>query len=91
MVRGFRGRKFRKASTIVAMIRESQPLKKLGENIRNLRKEMNLSQEEFSHLAEIDRSYVGQIERGERNISFSNLYKIAHALKVSVSKLTEGV
>lgn len=76
---------------MVEMIRDTQPLKILGENIRAMRKERNLSQEEFSHRAGIDRSYVGQIERGERNISFNNLYKIAEALNTSVSKLTEGL
>lgn len=66
-------------------------LKALGDNIRRLRQSLELSQEEFAHRANIDRSYVGQIERGERNISFSNLCKIAEALGVSVSNLVEGV
>lgn len=62
-------------------------LKALGLNIRSLRQTMELSQEEFAHRANIDRSYVGQIERGERNISFNNLCKISEALGVSVSDL----
>ena len=73
------------------MIREHKLLEKLGERVRQLRLAKNLSQEEFAHLAEIDRSYVGQIERGERNISFKNLWRIATALEVSVSELTEGI
>jgi len=52
---------------------------------------MGLSQESFAHMAELDRSYIGQVERGERNISFKNLCKIAAALNVTVSALTEGV
>ena len=66
-------------------------LKALGENIRRQRHSLDLSQEEFAHRANIDRSYVGQIERGERNISFRNLCKIAEALGISVSALAEGV
>jgi transcriptional regulator with XRE-family HTH domain len=59
-------------------------LKALGDNIRRMR-------QLFAHRAQIDRSYIGQIERGERNISFSNLCKIAEALGVSVSNLEEDV
>lgn len=66
-------------------------LKELGKKIQVLRKQKNLSQENFAHIADLDRSYVGQVERGERNISFRNLCKIATALDVSVSALTEGV
>lgn len=63
----------------------------LGRNIRRLRLAKGLSQEQFALTADIDRSYVGQVERGQRNIAFDNIVKIARALDVSVSKLTEGV
>jgi transcriptional regulator with XRE-family HTH domain len=59
----------------------------LGEQIRGLREEKNLSQEEFAGLADIDRAYFGGIERGERNVAALNLIKIADALGVDVAKL----
>lgn len=70
---------------------EQKPLITLGKTIRVLRLQKKLSQEELAHIAELDRSYVGQVERAERNISFKNLCKIADALDVSVSKMTEGI
>ena len=59
----------------------------LGQNIRRLREEKGLSQEEFAGLAEIDRAYYGGIERGERNVAALNLIKIANALNVEVGRL----
>lgn len=73
------------------MNHKDEPLKVLGQRIRQLRKDRSLSQEEFSGIAELDRSYIGQIERGERNLSFSNLYKISRALDLTISELLEGV
>ena len=62
-------------------------LKKVGLNIRKARKEKGLSQESLALSSDLDRSYVGGVERGERNISVVNLKKIADALKVTVSEL----
>lgn len=59
----------------------------LGQQIRRLREEKNLSQEEFAGLADIDRAYYGGIERGERNVASVNLIKIADALGVEVGNL----
>lgn len=59
----------------------------LGQQIRRLREEKNLSQEEFAGLANIDRAYYGGIERGERNVAAVNLIKIAEALGVEVGKI----
>lgn len=59
----------------------------LGQQIRCLREEKNLSQEEFAGLANIDRAYYGGIERGERNVAALNLIKIAEAMGVEVAKL----
>jgi transcriptional regulator with XRE-family HTH domain len=59
----------------------------LGQQIRRLREEKNLSQEEFANLADIDRAYYGGIERGERNVAALNLIKIATALDVEVGML----
>ena len=59
----------------------------LGQRIRRLREERNLSQEEFAAQADIDRAYYGGIERGERNVAALNLIKIADALGAEVGEL----
>lgn len=66
-------------------------LKKVGRTIREARKAKNMSQESLSLASGLDRSYVGSVERGERNISIVNLKEIADALKVSLSELLEGL
>lgn len=63
----------------------------LGQQIRQLREEKSLSQEEFAGLADIDRAYYGGIERGERNVAAMNLIKIADALNVEVGKLFPSI
>ncbi len=63
----------------------------LGNQIRLLRKSKGLSQEQLAFQAEVDRSYVGGIERGERNVSFLTLVKIAYCLGSDVSKFTKGI
>ena len=54
----------------------------VGFNIRRIREERDLSQEELADLAGLHRAYIGQIERGEKNIGLKNLEKIARALKI---------
>jgi transcriptional regulator with XRE-family HTH domain len=66
---------------------KNQKLAMLGQQIRRLREEKELSQEEFAGLANIDRAYYGGIERGERNVTAINLIKIADALDVEIGKL----
>lgn len=68
---------------------ESKYLKTLGHNIRNLRQKKGLSQEALAAKAELDRTYIGSVERGERNISALNIKKIADALGVSSSHLLD--
>jgi len=58
-----------------------------GERIRELRRDKGLSQEKLALDCGLDRTYIGSVERGERNISLINIYKIAHALQVSPSEL----
>lgn len=62
-------------------------LRAVGEAIRALRVEQGISQERLALLAEVDRSYVGRIERGENNIAVLTLVRIAMALSISVSEL----
>lgn len=58
-----------------------------GAAIRALRKQRGISQEAFAPLCELDRSYYGGVERGERNPSLSNILKITRALGVMPSEL----
>ena len=66
-------------------------LRKLGERIRELRKERRFSQEELADVAGLHRTYIGGVERGERNVGFLNLVRIASALGVSPSELLTGL
>lgn len=58
-----------------------------GKAIRELRKERGLSQEAFADLAGIDRSYMGHIERGEKNVTLTKIYQLSDALGVTVVEL----
>ena len=58
-----------------------------GAAVRLRRKELQLSQEALADLAEIDRSHMGKIERGERNVTLLNIIRIAFALEVKPSDL----
>ena len=62
-------------------------LKTFGEKIRKIRMERGLSQEKLAFLSGLHRTYVGAIERGERNVSFKNIEKIAKTLKVNLEEL----
>lgn len=50
-----------------------------------------MSQEEFADMCRLDRTYIGGIERGERNLSLVNIEKIAQTFRVSLSELFRGV
>ena len=63
---------------------EQQVKKKFGERLRSIRQKKGLSQEQLAIACELDRTYVGGIERGERNISLINIHKLANSLGVSV-------
>ena len=73
------------------------PLKKnkhlidLGCSIREIRKEKGFSQEQLALQANVDRSYIGGIERGERNVSFLTLIKIAECLGCDIAKFTKQI
>lgn len=67
---------------------ESKELRILGNRIRERRKTLNLTQEGLAATAEIDRSYIGGVERGERNITFTMLCQICVALQCDVATLT---
>ena len=66
-------------------------LKKFGDRVRSLRNKAGISQEKLAKLAEMHRTYVSGIERGERNVSLVNIIRLAKALGVSVSEFMEGI
>ncbi|MDK9724075.1 MAG: helix-turn-helix domain-containing protein [Sterolibacteriaceae bacterium MAG5] len=66
-------------------------LLELGTRIRERRKGLGWTQEELAHHADIDRSYIGGVERGERNLTFSVLCQICLALGCDVAALTVGL
>ncbi len=61
--------------------------REVGFNIRKIREERGLTQEKLAALADFHRAYVGQIERGEKNIGLKNLEKFAKALNVDIKDL----
>jgi transcriptional regulator with XRE-family HTH domain len=60
---------------------------RLAANLRAARKELGISQEELAALANLHRTYVGSVERGERNISIDNIERLASALERDVVDL----
>lgn len=60
---------------------------KFGNRVRKLRKSKGWSQEEFADQCGLHRTYIGAIERGERNVSLNNIHAIAKALDISVKDL----
>ena len=61
--------------------------KTLGEAIRDHRRFKGLSQEELGEIAGMHRTYVGMVERGEKNITLANLVKVSQALDITASEL----
>ena len=66
---------------------KSNILISFGERVREIRKEKGLSQEELAHKADLHRTYIGMIERAEKNITLLNIEKIANALEVNINEL----
>jgi transcriptional regulator with XRE-family HTH domain len=62
-----------------------------GRRVARLRRERNLSQEQLAERCGLHRTYVGGIERGERNLGLKNVAAIAKALRVTLSDLVDGV
>ncbi len=64
-------------------------LKKFGKRVKKERLKQNLSQEELAEKAGVHRTYIGMIERAEKNITLQNIEKIAKALHISLDKLMD--
>jgi transcriptional regulator with XRE-family HTH domain len=64
---------------------------RFGRAVRARRHTLGVSQEEFADICGLDRTYIGGIERGERNVALVNIERIAKALRVSLPELFRGV
>jgi transcriptional regulator with XRE-family HTH domain len=64
---------------------------RFGKALRHRRNKLGVSQEAFADMCELDRTYIGGIERGERNVALVNIEKLAKTLRISVSELFKGV
>lgn len=69
------------------MLKKSEISIKFGERVRFFRTQKELSQEQLAELASVHRTYIGMIERAEKNITLVNIEKIAKALKIDISNL----
>jgi XRE family transcriptional regulator, regulator of sulfur utilization len=69
----------------------SRKHKQIGQKVRRYREQRGLSQEELAWKIGLSTSYMGQLERGERNLNVDKILKIAKALKVNPSELLKGV
>lgn len=69
--------------------RQDPTLVALGKAIRRVRISKDISQEKLALLAEVDRSYVGRVERGDNNVAILTLSKLAIALNISLAKLMQ--
>lgn len=70
---------------------KSDILIKFGNCVRHFRKLQNLSQEELSYKANLHRTYIGMIERGEKNITLINIEKISQALNININDLLDEI
>ena len=64
---------------------------RFGRALRRHRQKLGVSQEAFADMCQLDRSYIGGIERGERNVALVNIEKIAKTLRLSIAQLFRGV
>jgi transcriptional regulator with XRE-family HTH domain len=64
---------------------------RFGKAIRQKRQKLRVSQEAFADMCGLDRTYIGGIERGERNVALVNIEKIAKTLRLSIAQLFKGV
>lgn len=72
-------------------MKERALLRELGKRIRTQRGRLRLTQEALALAADVDRSYYGAVERGERNITFTVLCRLCAALRCDVAALTKGI
>lgn len=68
---------------------KEEELLKLGQRIRNIRESQGLTQYELAEKSNVDRNYIGMLERGERNPSYLSLQKVAGGLGIPVKQLLD--
>lgn len=73
--------------TVVSEMATDERMIAFGKRVREMRKTKGLSQERLAEMAGIDRSYMGNIERGEKNITLKKAYEICDALDVEIQDL----
>ena len=73
------------------MKKRADILERFGLRLRELRKEQGYSQERFAAACGLDRTYIGGIERGERNVALRNIESIAQTLGISLAELMAGL
>jgi transcriptional regulator with XRE-family HTH domain len=73
------------------MAKREDILVRFGQRVRTLRQEQGYSQESFAAECGLDRTYMGGIERGERNLALRNIELIARSLKISLAELMQGL
>lgn len=66
-------------------------VRKVGRRIRELRQKKGWSQEELAEEANLHRTYIGQVERGEKSVGVENLFRIAKALGVPAAAIVRGI
>ena len=66
-------------------------LRRLGQRIRDLRSQRGWSQEEFADVCRVHRTYMGHLERGEKNVSITSVVRVSAALSINLSELFAGV
>lgn len=71
------------------MIKGNEIRKALGQTVRQLRLDRNISQEKLAELGSLDRSYISEIENGDKTASIVTIYKLSMALEVKPSQLIE--
>ncbi len=76
---------------MACMGKRADILERFGQRVRELRKEQGYSQESFAAACELDRTYIGGIERGERNVALRNIESIAQTLGITLAELMEGL
>jgi transcriptional regulator with XRE-family HTH domain len=64
---------------------------RFGKALRRQRQKLRVSQEAFADMCQLDRTYIGGIERGERNVALVNIEKIAKTLRLTIAELFRGV
>jgi transcriptional regulator with XRE-family HTH domain len=70
---------------------DKEILKRLGLRIRDLRLKKSISQEELAAIADVHRTYIGMVERGEKNITILTLVRLSLALEVNLIEILKGI